>query len=85
MTQKIYDWQNKLHTVELEVTNDADEPAYRYIEAKIDGVGELIVNAHWSDVPKAMHDMITSVNFFLDGHHTPSHYTGKLAGLARYA
>lgn len=80
---KIYDWKNKLHTVDMVVTTDQDDSNYRKIEAVIDGVGELITSCNRHEVPQAMHNFLVSINYFLDGHHHPSHYSGHLAGLAR--
>lgn len=80
---KIFDWKNRLHTVELVITTCPDDGHYKDIEAVIDGTGELVTSSHWSDVPAAMHRLLVSVNYFLDGHHNASHYTGKLSDLAR--
>lgn len=81
--QKIYDWKNKLHTVEMVVSTDQDDSNYRNIEAVIDGKVELMVSCNRYEVPQAMHNFLVGINYFLDGYHNPSHYTGQLAGLAR--
>jgi hypothetical protein len=92
MDTVIRDWTGKNHKVVIEVASYSGDcgidPNYRAIVARIDGLPTLrdhpVFNSH-ADLSSACFRMERAVEYYLDGKHHPTHYTGSLAHLARMA